>query len=166
MSGLHATVKSEAIACARRCWSSRLTGGRQEKNNRKNGGPRRRRGTRGPWTPKILCANGTILRENKWNREAPSSLPTPGDLFFIKTALFKKTEKRVCFVYLSLFCLYHDRESRNQKNEMAGDDVTRVAQRVFAETQNDVEAAWNKSRQKTSDAGFFSNEFALRNYGS
>jgi hypothetical protein len=40
----HATEKSEAIACARRYRSSRLTGRWTQKNNRKNG---RRRGTRG-----------------------------------------------------------------------------------------------------------------------
>jgi hypothetical protein len=47
----YATEKSEAIACARRCRSSRLAGGWTLKNNWKNGGPRRRRGTRGCWPP-------------------------------------------------------------------------------------------------------------------
>jgi hypothetical protein len=31
----HATEKSEAIACARRCWSSQLSRRRTKKNNRK-----------------------------------------------------------------------------------------------------------------------------------
>jgi hypothetical protein len=47
----HATEKTEAIACARRCRSSRLTRWWTQMNNRKNGWPRRR-GTRGRWPPK------------------------------------------------------------------------------------------------------------------
>jgi hypothetical protein len=43
----HAVEKSEAIACARRCRSSQLTRWWTKKIIGKNGGPRRRIGTRG-----------------------------------------------------------------------------------------------------------------------
>jgi hypothetical protein len=58
----HATEKSEAIARARRCRSSQLTGYIVDKKiiTGKDGGPRRRRATRGSLTPpppKKKCSN-------------------------------------------------------------------------------------------------------------
>jgi hypothetical protein len=44
------TEKSEAIACARTCSHPDKQGGGPKKNNQKNVGPRRRRGTRGIYT--------------------------------------------------------------------------------------------------------------------
>jgi hypothetical protein len=48
----HATEKSEAIACVRRCWSSQITRWWSQKRIiGKNRGPRSRRGTRDHYPP-------------------------------------------------------------------------------------------------------------------
>jgi hypothetical protein len=53
-------IKSEAFACARSCWSSLLKGGGNEKNNWKNGRPRRMRGTRGCWPKKVFLSGARV----------------------------------------------------------------------------------------------------------
>jgi hypothetical protein len=48
----HVTVKSEAIACARRCWSSRLTGWWTRKEKQKKWRAQKEERHKGLLTPK------------------------------------------------------------------------------------------------------------------